>query len=160
MNLSGSNETRTPRTPRSFNQPRVGRKILSAEPSHLRMSEREMEHMMMMMLHNAVTQVEMEDFDGRGGRNSRPRSRPQQSSRTASKRPSSSRPRRPKSRPRRPKARPTQSTSETLGGTLLPPETRNEVNQRYTVWKLQNFSVTKILREINFGTLDVKNLSF
>ena len=101
------------------------------------MSERDMEHMMMMMLHNAVTQVEMEDFDGRGGRNSRPRSRPQQSSRTAS-RPSSSRPRRPKSRPRRPKARPTQPTSEALDGTLLPPETRNEVNQRYVQHMLEH----------------------
>ena len=52
--------TRTPRTPRSFNNPKtraIGRKILSAEPSHLRMSNKEMNHMMMMLLHNAVTQV-------------------------------------------------------------------------------------------------------
>ena len=50
---------RTPRTPRSFDNPkRIGRRILSADHSHhLTMSERDMEHMMMMMLHNAVTQV-------------------------------------------------------------------------------------------------------
>lgn len=68
--------TRTPRTPRSLDdnprlteihqlRPRIGRKILSADPAHLQMSERDMEDMMMMLLHNAVTQVEMEDqLDG------------------------------------------------------------------------------------------------
>ena len=57
------NDTRTPRTPRSFDDEqnkRIGRRILSAGPAHLTMSDREMEHMMMMFLHNAVTQVEME----------------------------------------------------------------------------------------------------
>ena len=51
---------RTPRTPRSFDNPKsraIGRKILSAGPAHLTMSEKDMDHMMMMMLHNAVTQV-------------------------------------------------------------------------------------------------------
>lgn len=55
-----SSSQRTPRTPRSFDNPkRIGRKILSAAgpAHHLTMSERDMDHMMMMMLHNAVTQV-------------------------------------------------------------------------------------------------------
>ena len=54
------NDTRTPRTPRSFDDEqnkRIGRRILSAGPAHLTMSDREMEHMMMMFLHNAITQV-------------------------------------------------------------------------------------------------------
>ena len=58
--FNGSGLTRTPRTPRSFDNPKsraIGRKILSAGPAHLTMSEKDMDHMMMMMLHNAVTQV-------------------------------------------------------------------------------------------------------
>ena len=33
-------------------------------------------------------------------------------------------------------------------------------NAQNTVWKLQNFSITKILREINFEYLEVQNLPF
>jgi len=123
--FNGSGLTRTPRTPRSFDNPKtraIGRKILSAGPAHLTMSNKDMDHMMMMFLHNAVTQVEMEDQDLNQGssnpRSNKARQRPQ------------SRPQRPKSRPKS-KSKVKEATSparrpKVFGGELEPPPLQPE----------------------------------